>query len=189
MQTGELFDRTAESSAVVIHSMPGLGHYNPIGLVHGGYAAIRSTSSGLRPSRFKLPLRPARQDPRSPNRRGVEALHDTGAIASLSITVERPRTVKRSVSSTSFMACPGKYRAVETMCAMRAIYSFLRIAIPSPVAAFTARSLPSTVRAKKNAAPCRDEPGPRYETQRGRNTDGEEDFQAVIPSGLRRFFR
>jgi hypothetical protein len=75
------------------------------------------------------------------------------------------------------------------MCAMRAIYSSLKIAILSPVAAFTSRSLPSTVRAKKNAAPRRDEPGPRYETQRGRNTDGEEDFRVVIPSGLRRFFR
>src|SRR6478672_1245306 len=40
MQTVEPFDCTAELGAVVIHSMPGLRHYNPIGSVHGGYAAI-----------------------------------------------------------------------------------------------------------------------------------------------------
>ena len=40
MQTVEPFDCTAEPGAVVIHSMPGLRHYNPIGSVHGGYAAI-----------------------------------------------------------------------------------------------------------------------------------------------------
>jgi uncharacterized protein (TIGR00369 family) len=40
MQTVEPFDCTAESGAVVIHSVPGLRHYNPIGSVHGGYAAI-----------------------------------------------------------------------------------------------------------------------------------------------------
>src|ERR1700751_220443 len=40
MQTVEPFDCTAEPGAVVIHSVPGLRHYNPIGSVHGGYAAI-----------------------------------------------------------------------------------------------------------------------------------------------------
>jgi uncharacterized protein (TIGR00369 family) len=40
MQTVEPFDCTAEHGAVVIHSVPGLRHYNPIGSVHGGYAAI-----------------------------------------------------------------------------------------------------------------------------------------------------
>jgi len=34
------FDCTADPGLVVIHSVPGLRHYNPIGLVHGGYAAI-----------------------------------------------------------------------------------------------------------------------------------------------------
>jgi uncharacterized protein (TIGR00369 family) len=40
MQTVELFDCSAEPGAVVLHSVPGLRHYNPIGSVHGGYAAI-----------------------------------------------------------------------------------------------------------------------------------------------------
>src|ERR1700732_4769692 len=40
MQTVEPFDCTVESGIVVIHSVPGLRHYNPIGSVHGGYAAI-----------------------------------------------------------------------------------------------------------------------------------------------------
>ena len=40
MQTVEPFDCTVEPGAVVIHSMPGRRHYNPIGSVHGGYAAI-----------------------------------------------------------------------------------------------------------------------------------------------------
>ena len=39
-QTVEPFDCTVEPGAVVIHSVPGLRHYNPIGSVHGGYAAI-----------------------------------------------------------------------------------------------------------------------------------------------------
>ena len=38
MQTVEPFDCTVEPGA--IRSMPGLRHYNPIGSVHGGYAAI-----------------------------------------------------------------------------------------------------------------------------------------------------
>jgi uncharacterized protein (TIGR00369 family) len=40
MQTVKPFDCTAEPGIVVIHSVPGLRHYNPIGSVHGGYAAI-----------------------------------------------------------------------------------------------------------------------------------------------------
>src|SRR6202166_4939966 len=40
MQTVEPFDCTAEPGVVVIHSVPALRHYNPIGSVHGGYAAI-----------------------------------------------------------------------------------------------------------------------------------------------------
>src|SRR5712675_725595 len=40
MQTVEPFDCTAEPGVVVIHSIPALRHYNPIGSVHGGYAAI-----------------------------------------------------------------------------------------------------------------------------------------------------
>src|ERR1700726_3869050 len=40
MQTVEPFDCTVEPGAVVIHSVPGRRHYNPIGSVHGGYAAI-----------------------------------------------------------------------------------------------------------------------------------------------------
>ena len=40
MQTVEPFDQTAEHGHVVFHSVPGFRHYNPIGSVHGGYAAI-----------------------------------------------------------------------------------------------------------------------------------------------------
>jgi uncharacterized protein (TIGR00369 family) len=40
MQTVQPFDCTAEPGVVVIHSIPGFRHYNPIGSVHGGYAAI-----------------------------------------------------------------------------------------------------------------------------------------------------
>jgi uncharacterized protein (TIGR00369 family) len=40
MQGVEPFDCTAEPGHVVIHSIPGIRHYNPIGSVHGGYAAI-----------------------------------------------------------------------------------------------------------------------------------------------------
>jgi uncharacterized protein (TIGR00369 family) len=40
MQTVEPFDSTAERGHVVFHSVPGFRHYNPIGSVHGGYAAI-----------------------------------------------------------------------------------------------------------------------------------------------------
>ena len=40
MQPVEPFDCTAENGHVVIHSVPGFRHYNPIGSVHGGYAAI-----------------------------------------------------------------------------------------------------------------------------------------------------
>jgi uncharacterized protein (TIGR00369 family) len=39
MQAIEPFDCTAEPGVVAIHSTPGFRHYNPIGSVHGGYAA------------------------------------------------------------------------------------------------------------------------------------------------------
>jgi len=40
MEGVEPFDCTADKGSVVIHSVPGIRHYNPIGSVHGGYAAI-----------------------------------------------------------------------------------------------------------------------------------------------------
>ena len=40
MQNVEPYDQTAEAGHVVFHSVPGFRHYNPIGSVHGGYAAI-----------------------------------------------------------------------------------------------------------------------------------------------------
>ena len=40
MQNVEPFDCTAEPGVVMINSIPGFRHYNPIGSVHGGYAAI-----------------------------------------------------------------------------------------------------------------------------------------------------
>ncbi|MGJ5093488.1 PaaI family thioesterase [Bradyrhizobium oligotrophicum] len=40
MQTVAPFDCSAEPGQVVMHSVPALRHYNPIGSVHGGYAAI-----------------------------------------------------------------------------------------------------------------------------------------------------
>ena len=40
MQNVEPFDSTAEPGIVAFHSIPGFRHYNPIGSVHGGYAAI-----------------------------------------------------------------------------------------------------------------------------------------------------
>src|SRR6266436_8253252 len=45
MQTVEPFDSTAEPGVVVIHSIPAFRHYNPIGSVHGGYAAILMDSA------------------------------------------------------------------------------------------------------------------------------------------------
>jgi uncharacterized protein (TIGR00369 family) len=48
MQTVEPFDCTAEPGMVVIHSIPGVRHYNPIGSVHGGYAAtLLDSAMGL----------------------------------------------------------------------------------------------------------------------------------------------
>src|SRR5215210_1695813 len=48
MQTVEPFDSTAEPGAVVMHSIPGFRHYNPIGSVHGGYAAtLLDSAMGL----------------------------------------------------------------------------------------------------------------------------------------------
>ena len=40
MQTVEPYDSSAEPGIVAFHSVPGFRHYNPIGSVHGGYAAI-----------------------------------------------------------------------------------------------------------------------------------------------------
>ena len=48
MQTVEPFDCTAEPGLVVLHSIPGLRHYNPIGSVHGGYfATLLDSAMGL----------------------------------------------------------------------------------------------------------------------------------------------
>jgi acyl-coenzyme A thioesterase PaaI-like protein len=48
MQTIEPFDQTAEPGIVVFHSVPGFRHYNPIGSVHGGYAAtLLDSAMGL----------------------------------------------------------------------------------------------------------------------------------------------
>jgi uncharacterized protein (TIGR00369 family) len=40
MQNVAPFDSTAEPGIVAFHRVPGFRHYNPIGSVHGGYAAI-----------------------------------------------------------------------------------------------------------------------------------------------------
>jgi uncharacterized protein (TIGR00369 family) len=48
MQNVEPFDCTAEPGVVVINSVPGMRHYNPIGSVHGGYAAtLLDSAMGL----------------------------------------------------------------------------------------------------------------------------------------------
>jgi uncharacterized protein (TIGR00369 family) len=48
MQTVEPFDCTAEPGVVAINSIPGIRHYNPIGSVHGGYAAtLLDSAMGL----------------------------------------------------------------------------------------------------------------------------------------------
>jgi len=48
MQTVEPFDSTAEPGVVVMYSVPGFRHYNPIGSVHGGYAAtLLDSAMGL----------------------------------------------------------------------------------------------------------------------------------------------
>lgn len=48
MQTIAPFDETAEPGLIVMHSVPGLQHYNPIGSVHGGYAAtLLDSAMGL----------------------------------------------------------------------------------------------------------------------------------------------
>jgi uncharacterized protein (TIGR00369 family) len=42
------FDCTADFGVVVLHSVPGFRHYNPIGSVHGGYAAtLLDSAMGL----------------------------------------------------------------------------------------------------------------------------------------------
>jgi uncharacterized protein (TIGR00369 family) len=40
MENVDPFDSTIDAGVVVFHSIPGFRHYNPIGSVHGGYAAI-----------------------------------------------------------------------------------------------------------------------------------------------------
>jgi uncharacterized protein (TIGR00369 family) len=40
MENVDPFDSAIEAGVVVFHSVPGFRHYNPIGSVHGGYAAI-----------------------------------------------------------------------------------------------------------------------------------------------------
>jgi uncharacterized protein (TIGR00369 family) len=48
MQTIEPFDFSAEPGVVVFHSTPAFRHYNPIGSVHGGYAAtLLDSAMGL----------------------------------------------------------------------------------------------------------------------------------------------
>jgi uncharacterized protein (TIGR00369 family) len=48
MQGIEPFDSSAEPGVVVMHSTPGFRHYNPIGSVHGGYAAtLLDSAMGL----------------------------------------------------------------------------------------------------------------------------------------------
>ncbi|ABD86529.1 PaaI family thioesterase [Rhodopseudomonas palustris] len=48
MQHIEPFDCSAEPGVVVIHSIPAFRHYNPIGSVHGGYAAtLLDSAMGL----------------------------------------------------------------------------------------------------------------------------------------------
>jgi uncharacterized protein (TIGR00369 family) len=48
MQSIEPFDSTVEPGVVVFHSIPGFRHYNPIGSVHGGYAAtLLDSAMGL----------------------------------------------------------------------------------------------------------------------------------------------
>ena len=48
MEAIEPFDCTADTGNVVLHSVPRLRHYNPIGSVHGGYAAtLLDSAMGL----------------------------------------------------------------------------------------------------------------------------------------------
>lgn len=48
MQTIEPYDQVAENGAVAFSSVPGFRHYNPIGSVHGGYAAtLLDSAMGL----------------------------------------------------------------------------------------------------------------------------------------------
>ena len=48
MQTVEPFDSTAEPGVVTFQSIPGFRHYNPIGSVHGSYAAaLLDSAMGL----------------------------------------------------------------------------------------------------------------------------------------------
>src|ERR1700679_3678979 len=55
MQNVEPFDCTAEPGVVVIHSIPGFRHYNPIGSGHGRHAAILLDSAMGLPVQSMLP--------------------------------------------------------------------------------------------------------------------------------------
>src|SRR6478735_3728271 len=66
MQTIEPFDSSAEPGVIVFHSVPGFRHYNPIGSVHGGYAAILLDSAmGLAVHSALPPGRRASPTPRA----------------------------------------------------------------------------------------------------------------------------
>ena len=94
-------ERSSRSTArpnpahVVIHSVPGLRHYNPIGSVHGGYAAILLDSAmglavqttlpagtGYTTLEFKISFI-ARHDARTPARSAPRARRSTPAAAPL----------------------------------------------------------------------------------------------------------
>ena len=48
MQTIEPFDQSAEPGVITFYSVPGFRHYNPIGSVHGSYAAaLLDSAMGL----------------------------------------------------------------------------------------------------------------------------------------------
>jgi uncharacterized protein (TIGR00369 family) len=48
LQTIQPFDSSAEPGVVAMHSIPAFRHYNPIGSVHGGYAAtLLDSAMGL----------------------------------------------------------------------------------------------------------------------------------------------
>src|ERR1700709_1359281 len=88
MQNVEPFDCTAEPGIVVLHSIPGVRHYNPIGSVHGGYAAILLDSamglavhsmlpagSGYTTLEFKLSFIKGRTEHTGPVRSEGRTLH------------------------------------------------------------------------------------------------------------------
>src|SRR4051794_41983808 len=68
MQTVEPFDSTADPGMVVMYSVPGFRHYNPIGSVHGGYAAILLDSAMGLAGHSMLPAGPGYYPPRFKDR-------------------------------------------------------------------------------------------------------------------------